>query len=68
VQTKIEQVDTSSTNVHPYTFVDGDGILYLKGGELTEELAPFPKAVLTDISSYYDEPFFETKKIVYLPF
>ena len=45
-----------------------NGILYLKGGDLTEELASFPKAVLTDISSYYDEPFFETKKIVYLPF
>ena len=45
-----------------------NGILYLKGGDLTEELAPFPKAVLTDISSYYDEPFFETKKIVYLSF
>ena len=43
-----------------------NGILYLKGGDLTEELAPFPKAELTDISSYYDEPFFETKKIVYL--
>ena len=52
----------TSKNVLP------NGILYLKGGELTEELAPFPKAVLTDISSYYDEPFFETKKIVYLPF
>ena len=34
-----------------------NGILYLKGGDLTEELAPFPKAVLTDISSYYNEPF-----------
>ncbi|GJH40869.1 ribosomal RNA small subunit methyltransferase G [Capnocytophaga sp. HP1101] len=43
-----------------------NGILYLKGGDLTEELAPFPKAELTDISSYYEEPFFETKKIVYL--
>ena len=52
----------TSKNVLP------NGILYLKGGELTEELAPFPNAVLTDISSYYDKPFFETKKIVYLPF
>ena len=43
-----------------------NGILYLKGGDLTEELATFAQAELTDISKYFDEPFFETKKIVYL--
>lgn len=44
-----------------------NGILYLKGGDLSEELAYFPKAVITNISKYFEEPFFETKKIVYLP-
>ena len=43
-----------------------NGILYLKGGDLTEELASFERAVVTDISKYFEESFFETKKIVYL--
>ena len=47
----------------------GNGILYLKGGDLTEELAPFKnRIVIKDISEYFSEPFFVTKKIVYLPF
>lgn len=46
-----------------------NGILYLKGGDLTQELAPFGKKITTwDISQYYEEEFFETKKVIYLPF
>lgn len=45
-----------------------NGILYLKGGDLTEELADFPKAKQYDISNFFDEEFFETKKVVYVPF
>lgn len=46
-----------------------NGILYLKGGDLTEELAPFKKKVRTwDISDFYTEEFFQTKKVIYLPF
>ena len=46
-----------------------NGILYLKGGDLEAELAPFKKKVRTwDISNFYQEPFFETKKVIYLPF
>ena len=44
-----------------------NGILYLKGGDLTEELASFPAATLYDLSSFFDEEFFETKKVVHLP-
>ncbi len=44
-----------------------NGILYLKGGDLTEELAKFPKATIYDLPSYFDEEFFETKKVVHLP-
>ncbi len=44
-----------------------NGILYLKGGDLSEELAPFPNAKLYDLSSFFSEDFFETKKVVYLP-
>ena len=44
-----------------------NGILYLKGGDLTEELKNFPKATLFDLPNYFNEDFFETKKVVHLP-
>ena len=44
-----------------------NGILYLKGGDLQEELKPFPKARIYPLSEYFIEDFFETKKVVYLP-
>jgi len=43
-----------------------NGILYLKGGNLTKELMPFPKAQQFDLSNYFDDAFFETKKVVHL--
>ena len=44
-----------------------NGILYLKGGDLTEELQDFPKATLYDLAGYFEDEFFETKKVVHLP-
>ncbi|MET2985946.1 16S rRNA (guanine(527)-N(7))-methyltransferase RsmG [Aureibaculum conchae] len=44
-----------------------NGILYLKGGDLTQELANFPKAVIYNLSDYFTEDFFKTKKVVHLP-
>ena len=44
-----------------------NGILYLKGGDLTEELASFPKATEYNISEFFENEFFETKKVVHLP-
>ena len=44
-----------------------NGILYLKGGDLTDELANFPKATLYDLTDYFEEEFFETKKVVHIP-
>ena len=44
-----------------------NGILYLKGGDLSEELADYPKATLYNLSDYFSEDFFETKKVVHLP-
>lgn len=46
-----------------------NGIIALKGGDLTEELKPFRKLVSTEeISQYLPEiPYFEEKKIIYLP-
>ena len=44
-----------------------NGILYLKGGDLEAELAPFKKKVRTwDIADFFEEEYFETKKVVYL--
>ncbi len=45
-----------------------NGIIYLKGGDLTDELRLFMnKSVITDIKEIFTEPYFETKKIIYLP-
>ena len=44
-----------------------NGILYLKGGDLSEELAPFPKAKEFEIATLFKNEFFETKKVVHLP-
>ena len=44
-----------------------NGILYLKGGDLTEELAAFPKATQYSLSDFFTDEFFETKKVVHLP-
>jgi 16S rRNA (guanine527-N7)-methyltransferase len=44
-----------------------NGILYLKGGDLTEELASFPIATQYNLSDYFSDEFFETKKVVHLP-
>lgn len=44
-----------------------NGILYLKGGDLSEELKLFSSTNTYDLTSFFDEEFFETKKIVHLP-
>ena len=44
-----------------------NGILYLKGGDLTEELKDFPKATEYNISEFFKDEFFETKKVVHVP-
>ncbi len=46
-----------------------NGILYLKGGDLTEELlAAKIDYQLFTLSTYFEEEFFETKYVVYVPF
>ena len=45
-----------------------NGLIALKGGELAEELRPFrQKAMVTDLSEYFQEEFFQTKRLIYLP-
>ncbi len=45
-----------------------NGLICLKGGDLHDEIRPYAKQVLVeDVSTYFTEPFFETKRLVYLP-
>jgi len=44
-----------------------NGIIYIKGGDFYEEMEGFKKYKIFPISAFFAEPFFETKKIIYLP-
>lgn len=45
-----------------------NGILYLKGGDLKEEMEEAGlNYAIYELSNYFDDPFFETKKVVYVP-
>jgi 16S rRNA (guanine527-N7)-methyltransferase len=44
-----------------------NGILYLKGGDLAEELSGYKTVEIYDLTQWFTDPFFETKKLVYLP-
>ena len=44
-----------------------NGILYLKGGDLTEELKQYTNVKAFLLSDYFEEEFFDTKKVIYLP-
>lgn len=55
-------IDSEDRNAVP------NGLLCLKGGDLTGEIHRFKNQVLIDeLSSYFKEDFFKTKKILYLP-
>jgi len=60
---KIVDRKISTTNNHPLK----NGILYLKGGDLSVELKNFKAVKVFNINDYFNDSFFETKKIVYLP-
>ncbi len=46
-----------------------NGVLYLKGGDFEEEIKPFKKSIsLVELTEYYEEEFFETKKLIHLTF
>ncbi len=55
-------IDSEDRNAVP------NGLLCLKGGDLSGEVSKFRNQVLIDdLSSYFKEEFFKTKKILYLP-
>jgi len=40
----------------------------LKGGDLSEEINPFKRNIFVqDLAEYFNEEFFETKKVLHLP-
>ena len=44
-----------------------NGLIYLKGGLVCKETTPFGKnAMIVELSEYFDEVYFETKKIIYI--
>lgn len=45
-----------------------NGIIYLKGGDFDDEIEMFKDRIeVFDISEFFEESFFETKKLIYLP-
>lgn len=48
--------------------IEGNGIYYLKGGDLLEELKGFGTAQTYSISDFFTEDFFLTKSVVHIPF
>ncbi|MDR1332592.1 MAG: 16S rRNA (guanine(527)-N(7))-methyltransferase RsmG [Tannerella sp.] len=45
-----------------------NGLICLKGGDLQSETAPFRKqSVVIDLSGHFNEPFFDTKKVIFIP-
>lgn len=44
-----------------------NGILYLKGGDLEEELSSYPESQIYELTDWIPEEEFQTKKLVYLP-
>ena len=44
-----------------------NGILYLKGGDLSEELKDYKTTTIYNLDDYFSESFYETKKVVHLP-
>lgn len=58
-----KNIDTKNKNIMR------NGIIYLKGGDLSAELGHYiKKSVIRNITDFFSEAYFETKKIIYLPF
>ena len=57
----------TKTNLQSTHSLD-NGILYLKGGDLDEEMNELKKPYsVTNLSDFFKEEFFETKRLVYMP-
>ncbi len=45
-----------------------NGLIYLKGGELTKEISIYNDLKIFEIKKIFSNPFFESKKILHIPF
>jgi 16S rRNA (guanine527-N7)-methyltransferase len=60
---------TKSKIISSFTNEIPNGILYLKGGDLTDELKSLNTHFeIVELSKYFEETFFKTKKLIYIPF
>ncbi len=57
VENKINSISKNKIN---------NGIIYLKGGDLKEELTSFPESKVYSLNTHFEHSYFETKKLVYL--
>lgn len=69
VMTAPELVKLIKKNIHHrHHNAMPNGLICLKGGDLTAELEPFRRSAMQwDLTDFFDEPFFETKKAIYIP-
>lgn len=65
--TKLERFTRWTAKNLEKSSTEGSGIWYLKGGDLREELKPFPRIKIFNLGDVFSEVFFETKKLVWLP-
>ncbi len=57
VENKINSISKNKIN---------NGIIYLKGGDLKDELTSFPESKVYSLNTHFEHSYFETKKLVYL--
>ena len=57
VENKINSISKNKIN---------NGIIYLKGGDLKDELTSFPESKVYSLNTHFEYSYFETKKLVYL--
>lgn len=61
-------IEWSKGNFNPISINDiSNGIIALKGGDVTEELLGIEQKKIVDIKNFFDNHYFIDKKIVYVP-
>ena len=65
MQTLVSWVGKKVSGVHKPD--KKNGLLCLKGGDIYAELKDFNELEVVDLKTYFEESFFESKKLVYLP-
>lgn len=67
---QLDSLVTSVRNKIKPSYINSipNGLICLKGGELNEELSKIrQEKIITNLSEYFEEEYFSTKKIIYIP-